>query len=139
MGFKTPSIIEASLFHTKSKQHQDADNSGPIEDVRKVGLSEKLLKKYFGPYQVVRKLFEVTYEVQDFDPLTKRRKIKDIVSVVRMKPYYCPDMQKDCLQDSPKIIQDTNPPRAEPESTSPEKKRMTYTGPTTRSRTKLAS
>ncbi|GBM58756.1 Transposon Ty3-I Gag-Pol polyprotein [Araneus ventricosus] len=47
--------------------------------VRKVGLSEKLLKKYFGSYQVVRKLSEVTYEIQDFDPLTKRRKIKDIV------------------------------------------------------------
>ncbi|GBN65341.1 hypothetical protein AVEN_100056-1 [Araneus ventricosus] len=42
-----------------------------------------------------------------------------------MKPYYDPDMQKDCLEDSPKIIQDTNPPRAEPESTSPEEKRMT--------------
>ncbi|GBM02378.1 Retrovirus-related Pol polyprotein from transposon 412 [Araneus ventricosus] len=107
--------------------------------VRKVGLSEKLLKKYFGPYQVVRKLSEVTYEVQDFDPLTKRRKIKDIVHVVRMKPYYDPDMQKDSLEDSPRIIQATNPPRAEPESTSPEEKRMTYTGPTTRSRAKLAS
>ncbi|GBM28422.1 hypothetical protein AVEN_262176-1 [Araneus ventricosus] len=106
--------------------------------VRKVGLSEKLLKKYLGPYQVVRKLSEVTYEVQDFDPLTKRRKIKDIVHVVRMKPYYDPDMQKDCLEDSPRIIQDTNPPRAESESTSPEEKRMTYTGPTTRSRAKLA-
>ncbi|GBN12921.1 Transposon Ty3-I Gag-Pol polyprotein [Araneus ventricosus] len=106
--------------------------------VRKVGLSEKLLK-YFRPYQVVRKLSEVTYEVQDFDPLTKRRKIKDIVHVVRMKPYYDPDMQKDSLEDSPRIIQATNPPRAEPESTSPEEKRMTYTGPTTRSRAKLAS
>ncbi|GBO40120.1 Retrovirus-related Pol polyprotein from transposon 17.6 [Araneus ventricosus] len=88
--------------------------------VRKVGLSEKLLKKYFGPYQVVRKLSEVTYEVQVFGPLTKRRKIKDIVHVVRMNPYYDPDMQKDFLEDSPKIIQDTNSPRAEPESTSPE-------------------
>ncbi|GBN37167.1 hypothetical protein AVEN_219962-1 [Araneus ventricosus] len=109
-----------------------------FKPVRKVGLSEKLLKKYFGPYQVVRKLSEVTYEGQDFDPLTKRRKIKDIVHVVRMKPYYDPDMQKDCSEDSPKIIQDTNPSRAEPKSTSQEK-RMTYTGPTTRSRAKLAS
>ncbi|GBM44277.1 hypothetical protein AVEN_23332-1 [Araneus ventricosus] len=88
---------------------------------------------------MVRKLSEVTYEVQDFDTLTKRWKIKDIVHVVRMKPYYDPDMQKDCLEDSPRIIQDTNPPRAEPESTSPEEKRMTYTGPTNRSRAKLAS
>ncbi|GBM38123.1 hypothetical protein AVEN_233926-1, partial [Araneus ventricosus] len=39
-----------------------------------------------------------------------------------MKPYYDPDMQKDYLEDSPRIIQATNPPRAEPESTSPEEK-----------------
>ncbi|GBM30062.1 Methionine adenosyltransferase 2 subunit beta [Araneus ventricosus] len=104
---------------SKAKAENAVIRANPV---RKVGLSEKLLKKYFGPYQVVRKLSEVTYEVQDFDPLTKRRKIKDIVHVVRMKPYYNPDMQKDCLEDSPKIIQDTNPPRAEPESTSPEEK-----------------
>ncbi|GBM94127.1 hypothetical protein AVEN_245528-1 [Araneus ventricosus] len=64
--------------------------------------------------------------------------IHPIVHVVRMKPYYDPDMQKDCLEDSPRIIQDTNSPRVEPESTS-EEKRMTYTGPTIRSRGKLAS
>ncbi|GFU96043.1 transposon Ty3-I Gag-Pol polyprotein [Trichonephila clavipes] len=33
--------------------------------VRKVGLSEKLLRRYFGPYQVLRRLSAVTYEVLD--------------------------------------------------------------------------
>ncbi|GBN19044.1 hypothetical protein AVEN_4898-1 [Araneus ventricosus] len=132
---------DRSIYNAKhrSVKYNPGDLVWIFTPVRKVGFSEKLLKKYFRPYQVVLKLSEVTYEVQDFDPLTKGRKIKDIVHVVRMKPYYDPDMQKDCLEDSSKIIQDTNPPRAEPESTSPKEKRMTYTGPTTRSRVKLTS
>ncbi|GFW34094.1 transposon Ty3-I Gag-Pol polyprotein [Trichonephila clavipes] len=40
--------------------------------VRKVGLSEKLLRRYFGPYQVLRRLSAVTYEVQDFDPASRK-------------------------------------------------------------------
>ncbi|GFT87603.1 transposon Ty3-I Gag-Pol polyprotein [Trichonephila clavipes] len=44
--------------------------------VRKVGLSEKLLRRYFGPYQVLRRLSTVTYEVQDFDPASRKRKTK---------------------------------------------------------------
>ncbi|GFU46933.1 retrovirus-related Pol polyprotein from transposon 17.6 [Trichonephila clavipes] len=44
--------------------------------VRKVGLSEKLLRRYFGPYQVLRRLSAVTYEVQDFDPASRKRKTK---------------------------------------------------------------
>ncbi|GFU24819.1 hypothetical protein TNCV_2428131 [Trichonephila clavipes] len=44
--------------------------------VRKVGLSEKLLRRYFGPYQVLRRLSAVTYAVQDFDPASRKRKTK---------------------------------------------------------------
>ncbi|GFS87645.1 retrovirus-related Pol polyprotein from transposon 17.6 [Trichonephila clavipes] len=44
--------------------------------VRKVGLSEKLLRRYFGPYQVLRRLSAVTYEVQDFDPASRKKKTK---------------------------------------------------------------
>ncbi|GFU15188.1 retrovirus-related Pol polyprotein from transposon 412 [Trichonephila clavipes] len=40
--------------------------------VRKVGLSEKLLRRYFGPYQVLRRLSAVTYAVQDFDPASRK-------------------------------------------------------------------
>ncbi|GFY61470.1 transposon Ty3-I Gag-Pol polyprotein [Trichonephila inaurata madagascariensis] len=42
--------------------------------VRKVGLSEKLLRRYFGPYQVLRRLSAVTYEAQDFYPASRKRK-----------------------------------------------------------------
>ncbi|UYV67229.1 hypothetical protein LAZ67_4004437 [Cordylochernes scorpioides] len=37
--------------------------------IPKVGLSENLLKRYFGPYKVTKKLSEVTYEVEPVDPL----------------------------------------------------------------------
>ncbi|UYV79391.1 K02A2.6-like [Cordylochernes scorpioides] len=50
--------------------------------IRKVGLSEKLLKRYFGPYKVTKKLSEVTYEVEPVDPLPRSRKSKDIVHVI---------------------------------------------------------
>lgn len=61
--------------------------------IRKIGLSEKLLKRYFGPYQVLRRLSDVTYEVSNFDPDSKRRKSKEVVHVLRMKPYHNPDSQ----------------------------------------------
>ncbi|UYV68342.1 K02A2.6-like [Cordylochernes scorpioides] len=61
--------------------------------IRKVGLSEKLLKRYFGPYKVTKKLSEVTYEVEPVDPSPRSRKSKDIVHVIRMKPYLDPEEQ----------------------------------------------
>ncbi|GFV86131.1 transposon Tf2-9 polyprotein [Trichonephila clavipes] len=60
--------------------------------VRKVGLSEKLLR-YFGPYQVLRRLSAVTYAVQDFDPASRKRKLREVVHVLRMKPYHDPAEQ----------------------------------------------
>ncbi|GFY65584.1 uncharacterized protein TNIN_248901 [Trichonephila inaurata madagascariensis] len=59
--------------------------------VRKVGLSEKLLKRYFGPYRVVRKLSDVTYEVEELEPSPRRRKSTQVVHVLRMKKYYTPE------------------------------------------------
>ncbi|GFY44268.1 transposon Ty3-I Gag-Pol polyprotein [Trichonephila inaurata madagascariensis] len=97
--------------------------------VHKVGRSEKLLKKYFGLYQVLRKLSDVTYQVHDFDPTSRRRKSKDIVHVLRMKPYYDPDLQAH-FNDS--VASDD---RRFGEST-PSTGRNDYTGPTTRSRSK---
>ncbi|UYV84069.1 hypothetical protein LAZ67_X001057 [Cordylochernes scorpioides] len=61
--------------------------------VRKQGLSEKLLKRYFGPYKVVRQLSEVTYEVEALERRPRQRNIKDIVHVLRMKPYRSPEEQ----------------------------------------------
>ncbi|GFS47695.1 retrovirus-related Pol polyprotein from transposon 412 [Trichonephila clavipes] len=62
--------------------------------VRKVGLSEKLLRRYFGPYQVLRRLSAVTYAVQDFDPASRKRKLREVVHVLRMKPYHDPAPSK---------------------------------------------
>lgn len=42
--------------------------------VQKVGISEKLLKRYFNPYQALIRLPHMTCEVQDSD-LSYRRKI----------------------------------------------------------------
>ncbi|GFU62532.1 retrovirus-related Pol polyprotein from transposon 17.6 [Trichonephila clavipes] len=83
--------------------------------VRKVGLSEKLLRRYFGPYQVLRRLSAVTYEVQDFDPASRKRKLREVVHVLRMKPYH----------DTAKQIETEDIPPKE-----------SYKGPITRSRIK---
>ncbi|UYV60240.1 hypothetical protein LAZ67_1000522 [Cordylochernes scorpioides] len=63
--------------------------------IRKVGLSEKLMKRYFGPYRVTRKLSDVTFEVEPVDQPTRRRKTRDLVHVLRMKPYHDPEDQAD--------------------------------------------
>ncbi|GFX96043.1 hypothetical protein TNCV_2289331 [Trichonephila clavipes] len=83
--------------------------------VRKVGLSEKLLRRYFGPYQVLRRLSAVTYAVQDFDPASRKRKLREVVHVLRMKPYHDPAEQ---------IETEDIPPKE------------SYKGPVTRSRIK---
>ncbi|GBO18103.1 Transposon Ty3-I Gag-Pol polyprotein, partial [Araneus ventricosus] len=61
--------------------------------IRKVGLSEKLLRRYFGPYRITRQMSEVTYEVESMETDKKRRKLKDVVHVLRIKPYYEPKKQ----------------------------------------------
>lgn len=63
--------------------------------VRKVGLSEKLLRRYFGPYRITRRLSDVTYEVESIERDRRRRDTKDIVHVLRLKPYSDPKEQLD--------------------------------------------
>ncbi|GFS96184.1 transposon Tf2-9 polyprotein [Trichonephila clavipes] len=70
--------------------------------VRKVDLSEKLLRRYFGPYQVLRRLSAVTYEVEDFDPASRKRKLREVVHVLRMKPYHDPAEQIETEDIPPK-------------------------------------
>ncbi|GFU28203.1 retrovirus-related Pol polyprotein from transposon 412 [Trichonephila clavipes] len=98
--------------------HAPGDLVWVYTPVRKVGLSEKLLRMYFGPYQVLRRLSAVTYEVQDFDPASRKRKLREVVHVLRMKPYHDPAEQ---IETEDKEIQDIIPPK-EP-----------YKGPITRS------
>ncbi|GFY55835.1 transposon Ty3-I Gag-Pol polyprotein [Trichonephila inaurata madagascariensis] len=59
--------------------------------VRKVGLSEKLLKLYFGPCRVVRKISYDIYEVEELEPSPRRRKSTQVMHVLRMKKYYTPE------------------------------------------------
>lgn len=58
--------------------------------IRVRGLSEKLLRRYFGPYRVLRQLGPLTYEVVPEGQVTssRRRHRTETVHVVRMKPYY---------------------------------------------------
>ncbi|UYV67976.1 hypothetical protein LAZ67_5002685 [Cordylochernes scorpioides] len=60
-----------------------------------VALSEKLMKRYFGPYKITRKLFDVTFEVEPVDQPTRRRRTRDLVHVLRMKPYHDLEDQAD--------------------------------------------
>ncbi|UYV72916.1 hypothetical protein LAZ67_10001157 [Cordylochernes scorpioides] len=66
--------------------------------IRKVGLSEKLMKRYFGPYRVTRKLSDVTFEVEPVDQPTRRRQARDLVQVLRMKPYHDPEDKADLFK-----------------------------------------
>ncbi|UYV71491.1 K02A2.6-like [Cordylochernes scorpioides] len=74
-------------------QYRAEDPVWVYTPVRKQGLSEKLLKRYFGPYKFVRQLSEVTYEVEALERRPRQRNIKDIVHVLRMKPYRSPEEQ----------------------------------------------
>ncbi|UYV63051.1 hypothetical protein LAZ67_2002979 [Cordylochernes scorpioides] len=69
--------------------------------VRKVGLSEKLIKKYFGPYRITRKLSPVNYEIEAISDSPKHRKIRDTVHVLRMKPYLDPLLQEEISDSTP--------------------------------------
>ncbi|UYV80091.1 hypothetical protein LAZ67_18001653, partial [Cordylochernes scorpioides] len=44
--------------------------------VRNVGLSEKLIKKYFGPYHITRKLSPVNYEIEAISDSPKHPKVR---------------------------------------------------------------
>ncbi|GFT82734.1 retrovirus-related Pol polyprotein from transposon 17.6 [Trichonephila clavipes] len=71
-----------------------------IYNPRKVS-SEKLLRRYF-EYQVLRRLSAVTYAVQDFDPASRKRKLREVVHVLRMKPYHDPAEQIETEDIPPK-------------------------------------
>ncbi|UYV69423.1 hypothetical protein LAZ67_6003537 [Cordylochernes scorpioides] len=78
------------------KKHQDVTfKVWMFTPVRTVGLSEKLLKIYFGPYRVIRKISSVNYQVEGVTNTRRRRQTLDIVHVVRMKPYHDPEERTD--------------------------------------------
>jgi hypothetical protein len=54
---------------------------------RKVGLSEKLINQFYGPYEVIEKLTPVTYLLEN---MQNKKQIKTHID--RIKPYYDDDM-----------------------------------------------
>ncbi|UYV70456.1 K02A2.6-like [Cordylochernes scorpioides] len=87
--------------HHRNIIYQPGDLVWIFIPVRKVGYSEKLMRRYFGPYKVTRKISDVTYEVETFGNQQGRRKTKDLVHICRMKPYLNPEDQEDHLEEDP--------------------------------------
>ncbi|GFW03690.1 transposon Ty3-I Gag-Pol polyprotein [Trichonephila clavipes] len=63
---------------------------------------------------VLRRLSAVTYEVQDFDPASRKRKLREVVHVLRMKPYHDPAEQIE-TEDIPPKKNHTKDPSLVPE------------------------
>lgn len=58
---------------------------------RRLGLSQKLLWCYNGPYRVLRQVTDVTYEISPVLPTgSPSGRPSDIVHVTRLKPYHAP-------------------------------------------------
>ncbi|UYV72001.1 hypothetical protein LAZ67_9001526 [Cordylochernes scorpioides] len=85
--------------HHRNMIYQPGDLVWIFIPVRKVGYSEKLMRRYFGPYKVTQKISDVTYEVETFGNQQGRRKTKDLVHICRMKPYLNPEDQENPEDD----------------------------------------
>ncbi|UYV67971.1 hypothetical protein LAZ67_5002670 [Cordylochernes scorpioides] len=78
--------------------YKEGDLVWVFTPVRTVGLSEKLLKRYFGFYRMIRKISSVNYQVEGVTDTRRRRKTQDIVHVLRMKPYHDSEVQEQIAQ-----------------------------------------
>ncbi|GFU31967.1 transposon Ty3-I Gag-Pol polyprotein, partial [Trichonephila clavipes] len=83
-------IVDVTIPNTKWYPTLPEISYGFILPVRKVGLSEKLLRRYFGTVSGATPFISRDYEVQDFDPASRKRKLREVVHVLRMKPYHDP-------------------------------------------------
>lgn len=83
--------IDARRYNQRHREvvYQSGDHVWVWSPVRLRGRSEKLLRRYFGPYKVVRQLSKVTYQVLPEETVrSRRRALPEVVHVARMKPYY---------------------------------------------------
>ncbi|KAK8771367.1 hypothetical protein V5799_025390 [Amblyomma americanum] len=71
-------------------EYQPGDRVWVWTPIRRRGLSEKLLRRYFGPYKVIRRIGSLDYEVvpDGISHLQQRRARSEVVHVVRLKPFY---------------------------------------------------
>src|SRR5690606_3100733 len=51
------------------------------------GLAEKLLRRFYGPYQIIRVLSPVTYQISTI-PVSSSSSRQDTVHISRLKPYH---------------------------------------------------
>lgn len=87
------SISQSKQKSTYDSRHRDA-NFLPGDLVllwspsRRVGLSEKLMSRYAGPYRVLRQVTDVTYEISPVTtPACSAQAPRDVVHVGRLKRY----------------------------------------------------
>ncbi|UYV77011.1 hypothetical protein LAZ67_14002809, partial [Cordylochernes scorpioides] len=77
------------LYDAKHREvsYQPGDKVWIFIPVRKIGISEKLIKRYFGPYRVTRRISDVTYEVESLDTTNRRRLISTLQLVKKLDRY----------------------------------------------------
>ena len=84
--------VDAGRYNLRRRdvEFQPGDRVWVWTPIRRRGLSEKLLKRYFGPYKVIRRLGDLNYEVlpDGTRPSGRRQPRPEVVHVVRLKPYY---------------------------------------------------
>lgn len=82
---------DASYYNLRRREvkYQPGDQVWVWTPIRHRGLSEKLLRRYFGPYKVIRQLSDITYEViPEGQERSRRQNHAEVVHVARMKPYF---------------------------------------------------
>ncbi|GFT85534.1 transposon Ty3-I Gag-Pol polyprotein [Trichonephila clavipes] len=94
-----------------------AEESRQLARVHTLRAQDKDRRRYDSKHQMVsyapgdlvlRRLSAVTYEVQDFDPASRKEKLREVVHVLRMKPYHDPAEQiENRGYSSQRIIQRT--------------------------------
>ncbi|GFV39920.1 transposon Ty3-I Gag-Pol polyprotein [Trichonephila clavipes] len=80
-----------------------AEESRQLARVHTLRAQDKDRRRYDSKHQMVlRRLSAVTYEVQDFDPASRKEKLREVVHVLRMKPYHDPAEQIETEDIPPK-------------------------------------
>ncbi|GFX33113.1 hypothetical protein TNCV_5042811 [Trichonephila clavipes] len=88
-----------------------AEESRQLARVHTLRAQDKDRQRYDSKHQMVsyapgdlvlRRLSAVTYAVQDFDPASRKRKLREVVHVLRMKPYHDPAEQIETEDIPPK-------------------------------------
>ncbi|KAM7296834.1 DDE-type integrase/transposase/recombinase [Ixodes scapularis] len=92
LRIKDQQRVDAGRYDLRRRdvEFQAGDRVWVWTPVRHRGLSEKLLKRYFGPYKVIRRLGDLNYEVlpDGTRPSGRRQPRPEVVHVVRLKPFY---------------------------------------------------